>query len=240
MWSPPKPGRAARIGEAYRVTFDSARPATRAGRDDSRCGTALRNSWNDRSKWRARRPRRGRIAKDGNPTGMISVRNEYGSHIRMRQDPGRLSASPRDALLGLLLTFPVMTLLSHRRDGFRHECSRAVLLDAFPDERLGRARCRGAGCGGGALLFSGGGFGSMSVVADVTRPDTWRAALGRAHITHIVHGATITPLSAAPCSRPSREPEAENPGRIIDVNAWERWPCSIGHGTLPSFRDSST
>ncbi len=55
------------------------------------------------------------------------------------------------------------------------------------------------------------------VVADVTRPDTWREALGK-DVTHIVHGATVTPLSRGTAAEAKREPEAENPGRIIEVN----------------------
>ena len=56
------------------------------------------------------------------------------------------------------------------------------------------------------------------VVADVTQPDSWRPALARLPITHIVHGATITPISRGSAAEARREPEAENPGRIIDVN----------------------
>ncbi|HLW23024.1 MAG TPA: NAD(P)-dependent oxidoreductase [Steroidobacteraceae bacterium] len=56
------------------------------------------------------------------------------------------------------------------------------------------------------------------VVADITRPDDWRPALARHAITHIVHGATITPLSRGTVAEAKREPEAENPARIIDVN----------------------
>ncbi len=56
------------------------------------------------------------------------------------------------------------------------------------------------------------------VVADVTRPDTWREALEGKDITHIVHGATITPISRGTAAEAKREPEAENPGRIIEVN----------------------
>jgi nucleoside-diphosphate-sugar epimerase len=55
------------------------------------------------------------------------------------------------------------------------------------------------------------------VVADVTRPDTWREALG-SDVTHIVHGATITPISRGTASEAKREPEADNPGRIVEVN----------------------
>jgi UDP-glucose 4-epimerase len=57
-----------------------------------------------------------------------------------------------------------------------------------------------------------------SVVADVTRPDTWEGALGGHAITHIVHGATITPISRGSAAEARREPEAENPARIVDVN----------------------
>jgi UDP-glucose 4-epimerase len=56
------------------------------------------------------------------------------------------------------------------------------------------------------------------VVADVTQPESWRAALAPHTVTHIVHGATITPISRGTASEAKREPEAENPGRIIDVN----------------------
>jgi UDP-glucose 4-epimerase len=56
------------------------------------------------------------------------------------------------------------------------------------------------------------------VVADVTQPDNWRAALAGHAVRHIVHGATITPISRGTVAEARREPEAESPGRIIDVN----------------------
>jgi UDP-glucose 4-epimerase len=56
------------------------------------------------------------------------------------------------------------------------------------------------------------------VVADVTQPATWCDAMDRSDITHIVHGATITPLSRGTSAEAAQEPEAENPARIIDVN----------------------
>ena len=56
------------------------------------------------------------------------------------------------------------------------------------------------------------------VVADVTRPHTWAPALDGMDITHVVHGATVTPLSRGTAAEAKREPEAENPARIIDVN----------------------
>jgi UDP-glucose 4-epimerase len=56
------------------------------------------------------------------------------------------------------------------------------------------------------------------VIADVTQPQTWRAALARQTITHIVHGATITPISRGSVAESAREPEAEFPARILEVN----------------------
>jgi UDP-glucose 4-epimerase len=56
------------------------------------------------------------------------------------------------------------------------------------------------------------------VVADVTQPQTWRAALAPHRITHIVHGATITPISRGSVAESTREPEAECPARILEVN----------------------
>jgi UDP-glucose 4-epimerase len=56
------------------------------------------------------------------------------------------------------------------------------------------------------------------IVADITKPDCWRAALAKHPITHVVHGATITPISRGTAPEARREPEAENPGRIVEVN----------------------
>jgi UDP-glucose 4-epimerase len=57
-----------------------------------------------------------------------------------------------------------------------------------------------------------------AIVADVTQPGTWQAAVAEHDVTHIVHGATITPISRGTANEARREPEAENPARIIDVN----------------------
>jgi UDP-glucose 4-epimerase len=57
-----------------------------------------------------------------------------------------------------------------------------------------------------------------TIVADITQPNSWREALSRHHITHIVHGATITPISRGTAREARREPEADDPGRIVDVN----------------------
>ena len=56
------------------------------------------------------------------------------------------------------------------------------------------------------------------VVADITQPDGWHAALAKHEVTHIVHGATVTPLSRGTVAEAKREPEAEDPARILDVN----------------------
>jgi UDP-glucose 4-epimerase len=56
------------------------------------------------------------------------------------------------------------------------------------------------------------------VVGDVTQPDTWRGALAGCGITHVVHGATITPISRGTAREAQIEPEAEYPARIVDVN----------------------
>jgi UDP-glucose 4-epimerase len=56
------------------------------------------------------------------------------------------------------------------------------------------------------------------VTGDVTRPTQWADALAGQGITRVVHGATITPISRGTAAEAQREPEAESPARIIDVN----------------------
>jgi len=73
------------------------------------------------------------------------------------------------------------------------------------------------------------------IVADVTQPESWRPALARHAITHIVHGATITPISRGTAAEAKREPEAENPGRIIDVNVMGTVSMLDWARTLPDF-----
>src|SRR3569832_217150 len=84
--------------------------------------------------------------------------------------------------------------------------ARAVILDASPmDEAAKRYFAPGAG----RLTTS---------VADITKPDTWHNALAQHNITHVVHGATITPISRGTAREAKREPEAENSARIVEVN----------------------
>ena len=73
------------------------------------------------------------------------------------------------------------------------------------------------------------------VTADVTRPDTWREALAGHGITHIVHGATITPIARGSAAEAKREPEAENPARIVDVNVMGTVAMLDWARTLPDF-----
>jgi UDP-glucose 4-epimerase len=110
-----------------------------------------------------------------------------------------------------------MTLLVTGATGFVMSVLGRYWLDADPHERL--VVLDAAAPDAAALRY----FAPVAdrlriVIADVTRPDTWHAALGGSGITHIVHGATVTPLSRGTAAEEEREPEAENPGRIIDVN----------------------
>jgi UDP-glucose 4-epimerase len=84
--------------------------------------------------------------------------------------------------------------------------ARLVILDASPPDALA------------SRYFAPVADRIATVVADVTRPDSWRDAVGGHDITHVVHGATITPISRGTVAEAKREPEAENPSRIIDVN----------------------
>ena len=74
------------------------------------------------------------------------------------------------------------------------------------------------------------------VTADVTRPDTWRPALIGQDITHIVHGATITPISRGSATEARREPEAESPARIVEVNLMGTVAMLEWARTLPNFK----
>jgi nucleoside-diphosphate-sugar epimerase len=56
------------------------------------------------------------------------------------------------------------------------------------------------------------------ITADILDPAAWAAALDKQGITAIVHGATITPISRGSASEAKRQPEAEDPTRIVDVN----------------------
>jgi nucleoside-diphosphate-sugar epimerase len=87
-----------------------------------------------------------------------------------------------------------------------HPSARLVVLDAAPLDSA-------------AQRFFAPVADRLDVVTgDVTRPESWRPILDRHEITHAVHGATITPLSRGTAAEAAREPEAEDPARIVDVN----------------------
>jgi len=74
------------------------------------------------------------------------------------------------------------------------------------------------------------------VIADVTEAETWQPALARHGITHIVHGATITPLARGTVAEVKREPEAGNPARILDVNVMGTVAMLEWARTLPNLK----
>ena len=56
------------------------------------------------------------------------------------------------------------------------------------------------------------------IEADIARPAAWAGALDRLGITGVVHGATVTPISRGSSAESRREPEAERPVEILDIN----------------------
>ena len=110
-----------------------------------------------------------------------------------------------------------MTLLVTGATGFVMSVLGRAWLDADPKSRL--VILDAAPLDAAALRYFAPVMKRITiVVADVTRPETWCTALAGVEVTHLVHGATITPLSRGTAAEAKREPEAENPARIIDVN----------------------
>ncbi len=128
-----------------------------------------------------------------------------------------------------------MTLLVTGATGFVMSVLARHWLDAYPNERL--AVLDASPLDAAAQRYFAPVAQRMDVVvADVTRPDAWRGALGTRDITHIVHGATVTPLSRGTAAEARREPEAENPGRIIDVNVMGTVALLDWARTLPKLQ----
>lgn len=99
----------------------------------------------------------------------------------------------------------VMSVLAHEwLKSFPDE--RVIVLDSSPLDAAAQA------------YFAPYRHRMQVITADVTRPGDWRQALSEEAISHVVHGATVTPLSRGTAAESKREPEAENPGRIIEVN----------------------
>lgn len=88
----------------------------------------------------------------------------------------------------------------------RDPAARAVVLDRAPPDAAARR------------YFAPVADRLTIVTGDVTAPDGWRAALDRHDIRHVVHGATITPISRGSAAEAAREPEAERPAEIMEVN----------------------
>lgn len=110
-----------------------------------------------------------------------------------------------------------MTLLVTGATGFVMSVLGREWLDADPAARL--VILDAAPLDAAALHYFAPVMKRLTViVADVTRPETWHAALASSDIRYVVHGATLTPLSRGTAAEAKREPEAENPARIIDVN----------------------
>jgi UDP-glucose 4-epimerase len=128
-----------------------------------------------------------------------------------------------------------MTLLVTGATGFVMSVVGRHWLDADPDARLVVLDAHPLDAA--AQRYFAPVMKRLSVVtADVTRPETWHAALAGHGVTHIVHGATITPISRGSASEAKREPEAENPARIIDVNVMGTVAVLEWARTLPNFK----
>ena len=110
-----------------------------------------------------------------------------------------------------------MTLLITGATGFAMSVLARVWLDSHPDARavvLDQAPLDDAA----TRYFAPVADRLSLVVGDVTEPATWRRALEDHDITHVVHGATVTPISRGSAAEAAREPEAEMPLRIMNVN----------------------
>jgi UDP-glucose 4-epimerase len=128
-----------------------------------------------------------------------------------------------------------MTLMVTGATGFVMSVLARHWLDADPDERV--VILDAAAPDAAAVRYFTSVADRLDVVlADVTEPSTWRDALGGRDITHIVHGATVTPLSRGTAAEAACEPEAENPGRIIDVNVMGTVAVLDWARTLPNLR----
>lgn len=127
-----------------------------------------------------------------------------------------------------------MTLLVTGATGFVMSVLGRHWLDADPDARL--VVLDSSPLDATAQRYFAPVMKRMTVVtADVTRPETWRAALGAQGVTHIVHGATITPIARGSAAEAKREPEADSPARIVEVNLMGTVAMLDWARTLPDF-----
>ncbi len=128
-----------------------------------------------------------------------------------------------------------MTLLVTGATGFVMSVMARRWLDADPDARV--VALDAAPLDAAAQRYFAPVADRLTVVtADVTRPDAWASTLTAHGITRVVHGATVTPLSRGTAAEARREPESEDPARIMDVNLmgtvaildWARAQPAIG------------
>jgi UDP-glucose 4-epimerase len=99
----------------------------------------------------------------------------------------------------------VMSVLAHQWLKLNPN-ERVIVLDASPPDKAAER------------YFAPFQHRMKVVTADITRPGDWHDALRGEQVGHVVHGATVTPLSRGTVAEAKREPEADNPGRIMDVN----------------------
>src|SRR5579863_10544892 len=163
--------------------------------------------------------------------------------IRTKPCRWRTSRSERARSSGCCWNFPsdraaresLMTLLVTGATGFVMSVLGRHWLDADPDARL--VALDSAPLDAAARRYFAPVMKRLSVViADVTQPEAWQAALAGHGVTHIVHGATITPISRGGVSEAKREPEAEHPARIIDVNVMGTVMMLEWARTLPDLK----
>ncbi len=110
-----------------------------------------------------------------------------------------------------------MTLLVTGGTGFAMSVLVRSWLDAYPDRRA--VIFDRAGLDKAALAhFAPVAERMVLVQADVLDHREWEQRLDAMGITVVVHGATITPISRGSAGEASREPEKEDPARIVDVN----------------------
>lgn len=114
----------------------------------------------------------------------------------------------------------VMSVVAHRWLA-RDPAARVVALDRAPLDDVA------------ARYFAPFADRLTVVRADVTDPAAIADALRGHDIRHVVHGATVTPLSRGTAAEAAVEPEARNPAAILDANLMGTvhlldWARSVG------------
>lgn len=110
-----------------------------------------------------------------------------------------------------------MTLLVTGGGGFVMSVLARQWLDRSPDARavvLDRAGLDAAA----EAFFSPVRRRLIVLSGDIRDPSAWAKELDGHDITAIAHGATITPISRGTAAAARRQPEAEQPADIVDVN----------------------